>query len=770
VAALLCALAALSAIPALAAAASKEFTVNVTNIGPGDAGCETPGSSEECTLPAAIALANGNPGKDVIKFDPTVFQGAAPSATITLSTALPPITEAVEILGGRCTTGRVGGGGQFVRGPCVELTLNATASTSILTAAASDVTVEGLAFEGAGNGIRVEEFDTGFAATNDWFGDGLNSGGGSANGAAGIRLEAGADGATIGGTAASERNVFARAEAGIELEGASLVKILGNYIGIGPTGVGTAGLETGVKIGDSPTVEARFDEIGGALNATELSAHECVGPCNVIATELGQGIDLGGNSAPASAADGPTQIVGNYIGLGADGETLVGENETGVAAIPSAGGCAAGPGSVTVGGPEATEANFIDGGFIGISAEKSENFSALGNNIGIAADGTETDGPQLIGIELCNTGVVDPSHITGNHMILGPDAAGVESVNGNAQIIGNSIKGSRAGIELATTNNEGGAIVSGNSITEPDTYGVRVESDSNVIVGNSISKAGRGGILVETDSDHNRIGGDGAGEANTIVETVGPEPEDGAITIFGRETGRNEIAANTGFGNPGAFIKLIGHGGSELPNGGIQPPTLGVVLQSSASGTAAADATVRLFSKTSAEPGELGTFLGKVVAGANGAWAATFAKQPVGALIAATATSEAGTAEAGTSEVSAPVAAAVDPVAPVVNPPQPAPVIPISPPQAEQPKAPTVKITKGPKKTSKSTTAKFTFKASPASGAKFECKLDGKKWAKCKSPVTYKKLKPGKHTFQVRALVTGVPASKPAKYQFTVKP
>jgi hypothetical protein len=41
--------------------------------------------------------------------------------------------------------------------------------------------------------------------------------------------------------------------------------------------------------------------------------------------------------------------------------------------------------------------------------------------------------------------------------------------------------------------------------------------------------------------------------------------------------------------------------------------------------------------------------------------------------------------------------------------------------------------------------------------------------AKCKSPKTYKGLKPGRHTFQVRASVPGAPASKPAKLQFTVK-
>ncbi len=34
--------------------------------------------------------------------------------------------------------------------------------------------------------------------------------------------------------------------------------------------------------------------------------------------------------------------------------------------------------------------------------------------------------------------------------------------------------------------------------------------------------------------------------------------------------------------------------------------------------------------------------------------------------------------------------------------------------------------------------------------------LDSAEWASCKSPTTYKKLRPGKHTFQVRATASGL--------------
>ena len=47
---------------------------------------------------------------------------------------------------------------------------------------------------------------------------------------------------------------------------------------------------------------------------------------------------------------------------------------------------------------------------------------------------------------------------------------------------------------------------------------------------------------------------------------------------------------------------------------------------------------------------------------------------------------------------------------------------------------------------------KATFRfASGERGSKFSCKLDKRKYKPCTSPKTYKKLKPGKHVFRVKA-------------------
>lgn len=71
----------------------------------------------------------------------------------------------------------------------------------------------------------------------------------------------------------------------------------------------------------------------------------------------------------------------------------------------------------------------------------------------------------------------------------------------------------------------------------------------------------------------------------------------------------------------------------------------------------------------------------------------------------------------------------------------------------------------------KERTASFRFKGVDAGGAsvKFECKLDKKKYHRCRSPKTYKNLKPGKHKFLVRAVSANGADSTPAKRKFRIQ-
>ena len=761
-AALGAALLALLAVPAFAAA----LTYEVDNNGDGSTKALCVAHiTNECTLRGALEAAEADPGLDIIEFSNAVFDGQVSEGEIGVgSTPLPAITQPLTVSGHFCN--QLPG----ISAPCVGVT--AHTGEAALKVESSGVTIKAVAFGGGKNGIEATGSATGFKATGDWFGLKLDA---TANAIslAGILLKPGADEATVGGNQASERNVFANARVGVEVVGASKTKILGNYLGAGPTGTGAASLEEGVRIVDAAASPAEENEVGGTLSASELATQKCVGPCNVIATTPGGlAIDLAGEAFESTtAASGPTVIRGNYLGLGADGSTLVGNSLVAVLAAPSSGLCVAGPGDVTVGGLEPGDANFIEGGIEGIYAEAADNFRAIGNAIGIAPDGSASASPEHMAIALCNSGVSEPSRVAGNRMMLGPDTVGVASDAGRAQIVGNSIKGGLIGVLTAGESTGAGDLIQGNSVTGTDNQGILIAADSNVIVGNTIIGSEWSGIEVEEGGEHNRVGGDLAGEANTINEAGHGNPGS-AIAIEGAESSRNEVAANTGFGNAGAFIELLGHSHAEIPNG-LAPPTVSAALQSSATGTAVAGTKVRVFSKATSEAGELGGFLGFATTDSAGVWKATFATVPVGTLIAATQTSNAGTPAAGTSEVSAPVAATADPTEPE----KPSGggsaggssgSVSSTPPPPPPAKAPKVKITAGPKKSSTSTTAKFKFKAEPAAGARFECKLDNAKWAKCGSPKTYRKLKPGKHTFQMRASASGL-ASAATRFKFTVQ-
>jgi hypothetical protein len=104
---------------------------------------------------------------------------------------------------------------------------------------------------------------------------------------------------------------------------------------------------------------------------------------------------------------------------------------------------------------------------------------------------------------------------------------------------------------------------------------------------------------------------------------------------------------------------------------------------------------------------------------------------------------------------------AVDSLAP---PPPPAPA---PPPPATDLVAPKAKIKKGPGKKLDQGIARFTFNSSEP-GSTFQCKLDSRKPARCKSPKTYKGLKPGPHKFKLWATDLAGHRSKPAKRGFSI--
>ncbi len=90
------------------------------------------------------------------------------------------------------------------------------------------------------------------------------------------------------------------------------------------------------------------------------------------------------------------------------------------------------------------------------------------------------------------------------------------------------------------------------------------------------------------------------------------------------------------------------------------------------------------------------------------------------------------------------------------------------------PDTPDTSIAFSPPALTNSTTAEFSFSASPGAGAGFECKLDAGAFAACTSPKAYSGLSGSgaasgdTHTFQVRAKNAGGTDPSPATYTWTI--
>jgi CSLREA domain-containing protein len=764
-ASLLCAAACLLAIPTTALAA--EFTVDSTADEP-DAGglngiCLSAGL--KCTLRAAIEESNSSTGtKDTIKFSGSIFEGLT-GDTIAIVSSL-TVTAAVKIdgkfNGAQCNTSA------GVKGPCVEVS-GPAAGSSLVVENANDVEIEGLAITGAtGAGAAAVNVINGseeFEARADWLGVKLDGSAGANN--KGIFIDPESNGATIGGKADAERNVFANNSfEGLDIEGADNADVLGNYFGVKPDGVTAAANAKNIEITDTFAFEANGNEVGTTIEGAALSTVACDGGCNVIAGGgLSTGIDLQGDGGNEEPATGPTRIHGNYVGLAANGTTVV-ANGTYDVLVQAAE-------DVTVGGEALGDANYIAGGGFGIYHENGEGFAALGNVIGASPAETVVTPPSGVGVFTYSPSTVDGPLVAENAIVMS-GGFGIEAKGGGATIVENFLQGGNAGIFTVGLSPAVGNLIAANT-TFGATNGILLEGDENEVLANEVVFSGQAGIKVKqagppfpVGTTGNVIGGESENSENLIFGSGGA-----AIEIVDLEGSQNEVARNRGSQNSGLFIDLRAfEPGTEPsgPNGGVKPPTISVAKQSEASGSAEPGATVRVFRKAKAEAGELKSFLGEAVADGSGSWKVSYPTSIAGGtIVAATQTN----LEGGTSELSSATTVADPSTEGGGGSGDAGGKDDKGKAKGEKGKGdsgaglPETTIAKGPKGKIHSTTAKFKF-TSNAKGAKFECRLDRKPFKPCKSPKTYKKLKPGKHVFKVRAVKGKAVDPTPAKRKFKV--
>ena len=245
---------------------------------------------------------------------------------------------------------------------------------------------------------------------------------------------------TIGGTGSYDRNIISGNNVnGITLSGAGATSntILGNYIGTSATGLVDLGnSEDGIQLDTG----ASNNTIGGL---TTLSR-------NIISGNNNAGIAL------SSASTSNNTIVGNYIGLGSDGSTALGNTHNGVNVNAAV--------NTTIGSTNSAGRNVISSNTIqGIGTNDDSGTLIYGNYIGTDSTGAIARGNSGDGIRVIGT------------------ATGVK-IGGTADGAGNVIANSGGDGILVSSSSATAATILGNSIFRNGEQGIDLGADDGPVV------------------------------------------------------------------------------------------------------------------------------------------------------------------------------------------------------------------------------------------------------------------------------------------------
>ncbi len=541
-----------------------------------------PGSLRQAII-NANTTPNGTGGPDVISFG--IRNVSIPR--IALSTPLPAIVQPVSIDG---TT--QAGYNPAVGDPVVHVTGNGSSNFQglIIESSAPNTLIRGLSLTGFGSttstdttaAIRTSAADV--RIEGNWIG--LSPLGLPMANQVGIWILGGNP--SIGGVGGvATRNVIAAGGTGIYAAGGANASIRGNFIGTSPnglTGIGNSHLGINVQPGVNGFV------IGGPLVTGGYFATDS--PANLISGNAGGGIELQAN---AIAGPANTQILGNVIGLSADGSDM-GNNNFGIRAQGASGTQigAAGAGNVISGNGALTPTLIQGRGVIIATNGQPQAVMPIvrGNKIGVSVDGTLKRANILEGIVLevpavvGGTGVGDGNLISGN----GDESIGGAGILTFADAGGSIIQGNIIGLSstgLALANNSGIAIdgttggmtiggpttASGNVVSGNRFGGVNIFTNSPAIPANVnitgnyigtnaagvVAGVGNGGYGISiTAGQGHQIGGLTSAAGNFIAGngTAGPN---GGIQIAGTASGVG-IRFNSIFANNGLGIDIVGDG------------------------------------------------------------------------------------------------------------------------------------------------------------------------------------------------------------------
>jgi hypothetical protein len=358
----------------------------------------------------------------------------------------------------------------------------------------------------------------------------------------GVLLRDGAAQNTIGGDLSTDGNLISgNGRAGVHLD----LRSSGNYVEGNDIGLNVNG-NAKLPNGDGVLVEdaAANNVIGGGHG-------QSIDFGNIISGNTGDGVRLNyipGTPPPFGPPTG-TKILGNYIGLGSDGSTALGNGADGVRV--------SGATNTLIGSGNATEGNVISAnGQDGIE-DNDSGTQIFGNLIGTDATGLLANrGNQKNGIEIgANQTQVGQSGVNSRNIISGNKQYGIDITGGSQNYVQNNYIGLGSNGDTPIANQQGGVIVEGNATQ------TKIGGDSsdlgNVISGNTATNVGplfgNGIVLRNGTSDTlvagNLIGTDYSGQVDRPNAGDGIYIEAGSTNnILGWQSAYNLISGNTGFG------------------------------------------------------------------------------------------------------------------------------------------------------------------------------------------------------------------------------
>jgi parallel beta-helix repeat protein len=337
--------------------------------------------------------------------------------------------------------------------------------------------------------------------------------------------------ALLGGTSENEieRNTISGNTYGLYLAGASQNQVRGNLIGLNSDGqTAQPNSEGGIYLVEG----ASENVIGGAFTSSR----------NIIAANGGVGVLI------ANPSTNGNLIIGNYIGLAADGLTPRGNIRQGILVSLDAE-------ENQIGGTATGEANVIVyNGLGGVRIDSDKN-KAIGNIIGLAPNLTTPLGNQFNGIR----------------------------INGSLNQVGSNTIAANQGSGIVSTGNQNEILA--NTIRENAHSGVCITGDKTTLANNIVTNNGVAGNTSEECLDTGGIvitGNNTQVHSNAIYQNNGA----GVVVLEGDNNtlSTNSITANTS--------------GIRLQNGGniaISPPQITLVSGTAISGTACAGCTVEVF-------------------------------------------------------------------------------------------------------------------------------------------------------------------------------